>query len=35
MDVLVISPKNTAQKVVSIERCAKFAVDDTPQYCMV
>ena len=30
MDVLAISPKNTTQKVVPIEGCAKFAVDDTP-----
>ena len=30
MDVLVMSPKNTTQKVAPIEGCAKFAVDDTP-----
>ena len=29
-DALVISPKNTMQKVVPIERCVKFAVEDTP-----
>ena len=30
MDVLVMPPKNTTQKVAPIEGCAKFAVDDTP-----
>ena len=35
MDSLVISPKNTTQKVVPIEAWAKNAVEDTPQYCMV
>ena len=35
MDALVISPKNTTQKVVPIEGWEKFAVEDTPQYCMV
>ena len=28
MDALVISPRNTMQKVVPIEGCAKFAVED-------
>ena len=35
MDALTISPKNTMQKVVPIEGCAKFAVEDTPLFCMV
>ena len=35
MDALVISPKYTLQKVGTTEGCAKFAVEDTPQYCMV
>ena len=35
MDALAIFPKNTMQKVVPTEKCAKFAVEDTPQYCMV
>ena len=35
MDALAISPKNTMQKVVPIEGCAKFAVEDNPQYCKV
>ena len=35
MDTLVISLKNTTQKVVPIEGCVKFAVENTPQYCMV
>ena len=35
MDALAISPKNTMQKVVPIEGCAKFAVEDTPLFCMV
>ena len=34
MDALVISPKSTMQKVVPIG-CAKLAVKDTCQYCMV
>ena len=34
MDALVISPKNTMQNFVPIEGCAKFALEDTPQYCM-
>ena len=35
MGALVIYPKSTMQKVVPIEGCAKFAVKDTCQYCMV
>ena len=35
MDALAISPKNTMPKVVPIEGCAKFAVEDTPLFCMV
>ena len=29
---LVISLKNTMEKFVTIEGCAKFALDDTPQH---
>ena len=34
MDALLISPKNTMQKVVPVE-CENFAVEDTLLYCMV
>ena len=34
MDALAIFPKNTMQHVVPIG-CAKFAVEDIPQYYMV
>ena len=34
-DALATFTKNTMQNVVPIEGCAKFAVEYTPQHCII